>query len=49
MTDTGTGYEEEGSEEEEDQSSAQKKNEGVQGEERPKRRITKPSYLKDYV
>ncbi|RZB61535.1 Receptor-like protein EIX2 [Glycine soja] len=47
--DTGTGYEEEVTEEEEDQSSAQKKNEGVQGEERPKRRITKPSYLKDYV
>lgn len=49
LPDTGTRYEEEGTEEEEDQSSAQKKNEGVQGEEKPKRRITKPNYLKDYV
>ena len=47
--DTGTGYEEEDAEEEEDQSSAQEKKMGVQGEEKPKRRIVKPSYLKDYV
>jgi len=47
--DTGIGYEEEDAEEEEDQSSAQEKKKGVQGEEKPKRRIVKPSYLKDYV
>ena len=47
--DTSTENEEEGAEEEEDQSPTQEEKKGVQGEGKPKRRIVKPNYLKDYV
>ena len=49
-TDIGTESKEEGAAGEDDtQAIAKEGNTGVQVEGKPKRRITKPNYLKDYV